>query len=76
MPSVQIKHVPPQIHAILKQRAKASGQSMQEYLLARLIAETSAPTVDEMLDLLSQQAPGSISLSQAAALIADDRAGR
>ena len=37
MPSVQIKDVPEQTHAVLRQRAAAAHQSLQEYLRARLI---------------------------------------
>jgi len=34
MPSVQIKDVPEQTHAVLRQRAAAAHQSLQEYLRA------------------------------------------
>jgi plasmid stability protein len=36
MPSVHIKNVPPDVHALLRSRAAAAGQSLQEYLLERL----------------------------------------
>lgn len=36
-------------HAVLRRRAAASHQSLQEYLLRRLIEEASRPTVDEVL---------------------------
>jgi len=36
MPSVQIKDVPEQTHAVLRQRAAAAHQSLQEYLRTRL----------------------------------------
>ncbi|MGI8521768.1 MAG: FitA-like ribbon-helix-helix domain-containing protein [Nocardioides sp.] len=35
MPSVQIKDVPPETHAVLRRRAAAAHQSFQEYLRAR-----------------------------------------
>ena len=50
MPSVQIKDVPEQVHAVLRQRAAAAHQSLQEYLRARLIEEASEPTLEEVLD--------------------------
>ena len=50
MPSIQIKDVPEDTHAILRQRAAAARQSLQEYLRARLIDEASHPTVDEVMD--------------------------
>ena len=50
MPSVQIKNVPAKTHAVLRRRAAAAHQSLQEYLRARLIAEAERPTVAEVLD--------------------------
>lgn len=39
MKSVQIKNVPEGTHAVLRKRAAGVGMSLQEYLLAHLIAE-------------------------------------
>jgi plasmid stability protein len=50
MPSVQMRNVPAETHAVLRQRAAAAHQSLQEYLRARLIAEASEPTLEEVLD--------------------------
>jgi plasmid stability protein len=36
VPSIQVKDVPDDVHATLRRRAAAAGQSLQEYLLARL----------------------------------------
>ena len=49
MPSVQIKDVPAETHTVLVRRAAAAHQSLQEYLLSRLIAEAAAPTMEEVL---------------------------
>jgi len=76
MPSIQIKDVPPETHAVLRGRAAVAGQSLQEYLRARLIEEASRPTVDEVLARAGGRAGGSLSLSSAKALIADERARR
>jgi hypothetical protein len=46
MPSVQIKDVPADVHAVLRQRAAAAGQSLQVYLLGRLVADARRPTLD------------------------------
>lgn len=48
MPGVQIKDVPEHTHAVLRARAAAAHQSLQEYLRSRLIAEAAAPTLDEV----------------------------
>ena len=61
MPSIQIKDVPEDTHAILRQRAAAARQSLQEYLRARLIDEASHPTVDEVMDRAGGRAGGSLS---------------
>jgi hypothetical protein len=47
MPSIQVKDVPPETHAVLRRRAAAAHQSLQEYLRARLIAEAASPTIEE-----------------------------
>ncbi len=73
MPSVQIKNVPEQTHAVLRQRAAAAHQSLQEYLLARLIEEASEPSLDEVLDRAGGRAGGSVPLKAAAALLRADR---
>ncbi len=74
MPSVQIKDVPAETHAILRQRAAASHQSLQEYLRARLIEEASTPTIEEVLDRAGGRSGGSLSFTEAVATVRDDRA--
>lgn len=36
MPSIQIKNVPDEVHQALQRQARASGKSLQEYLLGEL----------------------------------------
>lgn len=50
MPSVRIKDVPTDTHAVLRRRTLAAHQSLQEYLRSRLIEEAANPTVEEILD--------------------------
>jgi hypothetical protein len=73
MPSVQIKDVPADVHAVLRRRAAAAGQSLQEYLLGRLVADARQPSLDEVLDRAGGRAGGSTSFLQAARLIRADR---
>jgi len=73
MPSVQIKNVPERTHAILRQRAAAAHQSLQEYLRARLIEEASEPTLDEVLDRAGGRSGGSVPLRSAVAALRADR---
>jgi plasmid stability protein len=73
MPSIQIKDVPDETHAVLRQRAAAARQSLQEYLRSRLIDEASTPTVDEILDRAGGRAGGSVSFSASADALRGDR---
>lgn len=76
MPSIQIKDVPAETHAILRRRAMVAHQSLQEYLLTRLIEDASRPTLDEVLDRAGGRAGGSVTLKKAAAELRADRARR
>jgi hypothetical protein len=73
MPSVQIKNVPPDVHRVLRRRAITAGQSLQEYLLARLVEEARTPTLEEVLDRAGGRSGGSVPLSFAADALRADR---
>lgn len=74
MPNIQIKNVPEETHAVLRQRASAAHQSLQEYLRSKLIAEAAQPTVDEVLERAGGRAGGSLPLVDAANALRIDRA--
>ena len=73
MTSVQIKDVPEETHAVLRQRAARAHQSLQEYLRSRLIEEASMPTLDEVLERSGNRSGGSVSFSDAVKSIRNDR---
>ena len=73
MPSVQVKDVPPETHAVLRRRAAAAHQSLQEYLRQRLIEEAATPTLEEILERAGGRAGGSVPLTEAAAMVGEDR---
>ena len=73
MPSVQVKDVPAETHAVLRRRAAAANQSLQEYLRQRLIEEAATPTVEEVLERAGGRAGGSVPLSEAVAVLHQDR---
>jgi plasmid stability protein len=73
MPSVQIKNVPPDVHRVLRRRAVTAGQSLQEYLLARLVDEARTPTLEEVLDRAGGRSGGSVPLTFAAQALRADR---
>jgi plasmid stability protein len=76
MPSVQIKGVPDDVHRLLRTRAAAAGQSLQEYLLARLIEAAREEPLDEVLARAGGRSGGSVGLSFAAAAVREDRDAR
>lgn len=73
MPNIQVKDVPEDVHRILRSRAAAAGQSLQEYLLARLTREARRPTLEEVIQRMGQRSGGSLAPHQAAALLREDR---
>ncbi|MGH9165436.1 MAG: FitA-like ribbon-helix-helix domain-containing protein, partial [Acidimicrobiales bacterium] len=73
MPSIQVKDVPDDVHATLRRRAANAGQSLQEYLLARLIDDAQMPTLDELLDRAGGRAGGKAGFKDAVRAV---RAGR
>lgn len=75
MPSIQVKDVPEATHDVLRRRAAAARQSLQEYLRSRLIEEASQPTLEEVLDRAGGRAGGSVPLREAVAALRSDRAG-
>jgi plasmid stability protein len=73
MPSMQIKDVPPETHAVLRRRAAEAGQSLQEYLRSWLIQQAATPTVAEVMQRAGGRAGGSLSLDDAVDIIRADR---
>ena len=73
MTSVQIKDVPEETHAVLRQRAARAHQSLQEYLRSRLIAEAAMPTLDEVLERAGNDSGGLVPFSAAVDAVRDDR---
>jgi plasmid stability protein len=76
VPNIQVKDVPEDVHRVLRARAAAAGQSLQEYLLGRLTSEARRPTVDEVLARAGQRSGGSLPPSLATALVREDRDNR
>ncbi|MCE3274194.1 MAG: hypothetical protein K0R13_49 [Propionibacteriaceae bacterium] len=73
MTSIQIKGVPERTHAVLRKRATAAHQSLQEYLLQHLIEEADRPTLDEVLERAASRSGGSVSFDDINAIIRADR---
>ncbi len=76
MPSIQVKDVPADVHATLRRRAAVAGKSLQEYLLAQLVADARTPTSDELLDRAGGRAGGRAGFDEAAWAVRSDRDSR
>jgi plasmid stability protein len=73
MPSVQIKNVPQDVHRVLRRRAADAGQSLQEYLRARIVEEARRPTLAEALRRAGERSGGRVTLADAAKAVRTDR---
>ena len=73
MATIQVKNVPDRVHAELRRRSAAAGQSLQEYLLARLTEQASRPTLNEVLNRAGRRAGGSLSFSSAIEVLKSTR---
>lgn len=76
MATIQVRHVPPETHAVLRRRAAERGVSMQEYLVTLLDEVTSKPTVEEVLRRAGGRAGGHIGLAEAAETLRAERDAR
>lgn len=73
MATIQIKNVPEQAHAVLRQRAAVAGQSLQEYMLTWIERATARPTVDEVLDRVGHRSGGHLAADAVVAQLRDER---
>ncbi|WP_414121392.1 FitA-like ribbon-helix-helix domain-containing protein [Corynebacterium nuruki] len=73
MATIQIKNVSPEAHAVLRERAAAAHQSLQEYLKSRLEEEAARPTLEEVLDRIGHRSGGSLTVTEATDAVRADR---
>jgi plasmid stability protein len=57
MPNVQIRGVPDDVHRRLKSQAALSGQSLNDFLLARMSEIARLPTVPELAARIREREP-------------------
>lgn len=57
MPNVQIRDVPDDVHRRLKSQAALAGQSLNEFLLARVAELARLPTLPELAERIRERAP-------------------
>ncbi|MCY4632839.1 MAG: hypothetical protein OXE75_18420 [bacterium] len=49
MATIQIRHVPSDVHTKLRVRAASGGQSLQQYMLDVILKHADLPTAEELL---------------------------
>jgi hypothetical protein len=74
MPNVQIRGVPDDVHRRLKSQAGLAGQSLNEFLLARMREIARVPTVPELAERIRERVP--YEGPSTAAVIRDERERR
>jgi plasmid stability protein len=57
VPNVQVRGVPEDVHRRLKSQAALAGQSLNEFLLARMSDIASVPTMPELAERIQRRAP-------------------
>jgi plasmid stability protein len=57
MPHLQVRDVPDDVHRRLKAQAALAGQSLNEFLLARVTEIARTPTVGELAERIRRRTP-------------------
>lgn len=57
MTNVQVRGVPEDVHRRLRSQAALSGQSLNEYLLARMTELANVPTIGELAERIRERTP-------------------
>ncbi len=73
MATVQVRNLDEDTYAVLRTRAAAAGQSLQEYLRALLTDAARRPTLDEAFARIEAHTGGRLSLGEATDLVRQDR---
>lgn len=76
MATIQIRNIPDEVYLMYKERAMRSHQSLQEYLLGKLIVDAQMPTMDEILERAERNAVDSVSTEDILEALDNGRAER
>ncbi len=71
---VQVRDVSDATHAVLKRRAAAAGQSLQEYLRALLDEHAATPTVAEVMERVTHRSGSDVTAADVVEVVRGDRA--
>lgn len=73
MPNIQVRDVSDEVHEALVHQAELAGQSLQQYLTAKLAMIASTPTLEQVLDRIERRRKGRLSVDDAIAHLERDR---
>ena len=65
MPNVLVRDLPEDVHRELERRARAAGQSLQQYLTTHLSRLVEQPTVEDVFAALEGETGGTVGFQQA-----------
>lgn len=73
--TIQIRNVPDDVHAALRSRAAASGQSLSDFILERALRLAARPAIAEVLLREGRRPGGVASTQQVVDSVRDSRPG-
>lgn len=76
MSNVLIRDLPDHVHRELERRARAAGQSLQQFLTTHLSQFVAQPTVEDVFATLEAESGGRVGLQQAADDLSVERGER
>jgi len=76
MATIQIKHVPDDVHEEMHRRAKNAGKSLQQYLLDDLCSRAQRVPLDEWLDRAGSRRGSKLTGDEIVQMIREDRDSR
>ncbi|WP_250285843.1 MULTISPECIES: hypothetical protein [unclassified Frankia] len=76
MATIQVRNIPDQVYLTYKQRALHARQSLQEYLLAKLVHDAQQPAIEEILDSARANAVESVTTEDILAELDRGRSAR
>lgn len=71
--TIQIRNVPDEVHAELKARAAANGQSLSDYLLGHVVRVAARPAIADVLQREGRRPGGVVDSATIVAAIHDGR---
>ncbi|MFF0244461.1 FitA-like ribbon-helix-helix domain-containing protein [Streptosporangium sandarakinum] len=76
MATIQIRNVPDEVYLTYKERAMRARQSLQEYLLSKLVSDAGRPSLEEILDRAAANAVDTFSAEDVIEELDRGRSGR